>query len=56
MAAELGKTQPTIQAYESDKALPRTEDVRAVAKAYGLKPEQLLPPTKASPRKVEGAA
>lgn len=43
IAAELDCTQPTVAAWEADDALPRTADVRAVAKAYGLKPEQLLP-------------
>ncbi len=43
VAAELGCTQPTIHAWESDDNLPRTKEVRAVATVYGLKPEQLLP-------------
>lgn len=43
IAAELGCTQPTVHAWEADEALPRTADVRAVAKVYGLRPEQLLP-------------
>lgn len=43
IAGELGKTQPTVTAWESDQTLPHTADVRAVARAYGLKPEQLLP-------------
>ncbi len=43
IATELGKSQPSVQQWESDATLPRTEDVRAVAKAYGLDPEQLLP-------------
>lgn len=46
IAGELGLTQPTVHAWEVDRTLPRTEDIRAVAKAYGLKPEQLLPETK----------
>lgn len=43
VAEELGKKQPTVHAWESGQTLPRTEEVRAVAKVYGLKPEQLLP-------------
>lgn len=43
MAAELGVTQPLIARWEAGDALPRTEDVRSVAAAYKLKPEQLLP-------------
>jgi transcriptional regulator with XRE-family HTH domain len=43
IAAELGCTQPAVSDWESDKALPRTQEIRAVAKAYGLKPELLLP-------------
>jgi transcriptional regulator with XRE-family HTH domain len=43
MAAEVGREQPTIHEWETDKSLPRTADVRKVAQAYGLRPEQLLP-------------
>ena len=43
IAHELGVTQPLIAKWEAGDALPRTEDVRKVAKAYGLKPEQILP-------------
>lgn len=43
IAEIVGRTQPTVHAWESDQTLPRTEEVRVVAKAYGLKPEQLLP-------------
>ncbi len=43
MAEALGVTQPLIARWESDNALPRTEDVRSVAAAYKLKPDQLLP-------------
>jgi transcriptional regulator with XRE-family HTH domain len=43
VAEKLGKTQPTVQAWESDKTLPRTDEVRDVAEVYGLRPEQLLP-------------
>ncbi len=43
IAVEVGRTQPTVAAWEADAALPETSIVRIVAKAYGLKPEQLLP-------------
>lgn len=43
IADKLGCTQPTIHAWESDATLPRTEDIRDVAAAYGLDPEHLLP-------------
>lgn len=43
MAELIGCTQPSIHDWESDRVLPRTQDVRRVAKAYGLEPEQLLP-------------
>lgn len=43
VASQLGKTQPAVQEWESDKGLPRTGDLRKVAKVYGLRPEQLIP-------------
>jgi len=43
IARLLGKKQPTIHAWESDQTLPKTDEIRAVAAAYGLKPGQLLP-------------
>lgn len=43
MAARIGVTQPLIARWEAGEAYPRTENVRAVAAAYKLKPEQLLP-------------
>ena len=43
MAGRLGVTQPLIARWESGDAYPRTEDIRRVADAYGVKPEQLLP-------------
>ena len=43
MADELGRKQPQIARWEAGKALPPTEDVRAVARSYRLAPEQLLP-------------
>lgn len=43
LADELGVTQPLIAKWEAGKAFPKTEDIRRVADAYGLKPEQLLP-------------
>lgn len=43
IAEELGCTQPTVHAWETDQSHPRVEQVRAVARAYGLRPEQLIP-------------
>jgi transcriptional regulator with XRE-family HTH domain len=43
IAAEVGCQQPTVHEWETDKAVPKTRDVRKVARAYGLRPEQLLP-------------
>lgn len=43
IAALLGKTQPTIHEWETDKSLPRTDEIREVARVYGVEPEQLLP-------------
>lgn len=43
MAELLGVTQPLIARWESGDAYPRTEDVRRVAKVYGVKPDLLLP-------------
>ncbi len=45
MAERLGRTQVQISKWESGESLPRTEDVRDVAREYRLKPEQLLPRT-----------
>ncbi len=43
IADELNCTQPTVHSWESDENLPRTKEIRAVAEAYGLRPELLLP-------------
>jgi transcriptional regulator with XRE-family HTH domain len=43
MADKLDCTQPTIADWETGRVLPRTQDIRAVADAYKLEPEQLLP-------------
>jgi transcriptional regulator with XRE-family HTH domain len=43
IADEVGCKQPTVAAWEADDALPSTAIVRTVAKAYGLRPEMLLP-------------
>lgn len=43
IAEVLECTQSTVAQWESDVTLPRTEDIRAVAKAYGLDPGLLLP-------------
>jgi transcriptional regulator with XRE-family HTH domain len=48
IAREVGVAQPTVCAWEADTCLPEAAKVRAVAKAYGLEPLKLLPPT---PRK-----
>lgn len=46
IAAELGVTQPLIVKWERDRSRPRTEDVRRVAKVYGIKPDLLIPAAK----------
>lgn len=43
IADEVGVTQPLIHKWESGDGFPRTEDIRRVAKAYGVKPDQLIP-------------
>jgi len=43
IAKAVGVTQPTVHAWESDKWSPRVEQIRDVAKAYGLEPADLLP-------------
>lgn len=48
IAEELGVTQPCVFSWESDKTSPRTADLSRVAKAYGLKPQQLIPRKAAS--------
>lgn len=48
MATDLEVTQPLIARWEAGNAYPRTEDVRRVAAAYRLKPDQLLPERAAS--------
>jgi transcriptional regulator with XRE-family HTH domain len=48
MAERLDRTQVQISKWETGESLPRTEDVRAVAREYKLKPEQLLPRVGAS--------
>lgn len=52
IANELGRTQPTISSWESDQTLPPARDARPVAKAYGLRPEQLLPRARAAKAKA----
>lgn len=44
IADELDRTQPTVSAWETDEALPRTDEIRAVARVYRLRPEEILPP------------
>jgi transcriptional regulator with XRE-family HTH domain len=43
LAVELGFTQVQIAKWEAGKALPTTKDIRRVARAYGLRPDQLIP-------------
>jgi transcriptional regulator with XRE-family HTH domain len=43
IAEEVGRTQPTVAAWESGRAFPRLEELRRVARAYGLRPEFLIP-------------
>lgn len=43
IADELGCKQPTIADWESGRVLPKTREIRAVARAYGITPMQLLP-------------
>lgn len=43
IAKETGRTQPCVHAWEADQALPRTSELRTVAKAYGVRPERLIP-------------
>jgi transcriptional regulator with XRE-family HTH domain len=46
IADELGVTQPLIFKWEHDRSHPRTEDVRRVARVYGIKPDLLIPAVK----------
>lgn len=48
IAAELGVTQPLIFKWEHDISHPRTEDVRRVAKAYGIRLDLLIPEAKSA--------
>ncbi len=50
MADRLKRTQVQISKWESGESLPRTEDVREVAREYHLKPEQLLPKKASEPK------
>jgi len=43
MAERLERTQAQISKWEDGRALPVTEDVRRVARAYGVQPSRLLP-------------
>lgn len=43
IAAELGCTQATVADWETGRALPRTAEIRKVARVYGVRPTQLLP-------------
>lgn len=37
------RSQPAVANWENDVSLPRTDEIRTVAKVYKLRPEQLLP-------------
>lgn len=43
LASELDVTQAQVSNWESGNALPKTKDIRRVARAYGVRPEQLIP-------------
>lgn len=43
IATVLGFTQAQIVKWESGEALPKTEDLPRVARAYGIEPIQLVP-------------
>jgi transcriptional regulator with XRE-family HTH domain len=43
IATELGVAQALVSKWETGKGWPSTKNIRRVAKAYGLLPEQLLP-------------
>lgn len=51
VAALLDKSQPTIHEWETDKSLPKTDEIREVARVYGVRPELLLPKLPRKPRK-----
>ena len=44
IAAEVGVTQPLVAKWEDGGGLPITDDLRKAARAYGLRPDQLIPP------------
>lgn len=48
IAAVLGTTQPTVAAWEADRTYPRSTQLRAVARAYGMKLEQVVPDEQAA--------
>lgn len=48
IAKELGKTQPTISEWEAGTAHPRVDDLRRVARVYGLRLAQLIPAERAA--------
>lgn len=43
IAKEVGCTQPTVHDWEIGRSHPKLKQIRVVARAYGLKPEQLIP-------------
>lgn len=43
IAGETGHTQPTVHAWETGRAYPRTGELRSVARAYEMEPDQLIP-------------
>jgi transcriptional regulator with XRE-family HTH domain len=46
IAAEVGCSQVAVQGWESNKWLPESDRIRAVASAYGVDPLDLLPKKK----------
>lgn len=43
IADEVGCTQPTVHAWETGRTHPRVQLLPAVARAYKLRPAQLIP-------------
>lgn len=42
IAEELGVSQPAVHKWESGDGVPRNEDLRRVARVYGLDPKQFI--------------
>lgn len=59
VALDLGKTQPTVAAWENDQTLPSLRDMRRISWAYGVPVDELLAceiPTEPKPRTKRKAA